>query len=143
MNEENMHTIHNTTDAPMYVGLSGGSSVAIMPGESRPFPIQELAPAWRPTAATDTVAEAPAEGVVADPSLADHVASLQDASAKDIIDLVPDMETALLVAVGEAEQMRKDPRKTVLSAIAEEQLVRADREQVAAIAAGHIAGKAE
>lgn len=72
-----------------------------------------------------------------------HIAALMNETAKELISLVPDMETSLLVALGEAEQQRNEPRKTLLAAIAEEQLSRADREQSAAIAAAHISGKAE
>lgn len=119
-----MHTITNNTDAVIYVGLNNGGSVAVMPGESRPFPISELAPAWRP--------EAEAAAPEAGPSLADEIRKLLKKPSNEIIEQIPSMESGLLTAIGEAEQTAKTPRKGLLSAIAEEQLTRADAEQKAA-----------
>ena len=138
MDENNLHTITNNSESIMHVGINGGGSVAVMPGESRPFAIQELAPAWRPDPAAEI-----AEAIAVESELDQHIAALMNETAKELISLVPDMETSLLVALGEAEQQRNEPRKTLLAAIAEEQLARADREQSAAIAAAHISGKAE
>lgn len=129
-----MHNILNDTKEVKYVGLMVGGSVAIMPGETRPFFIHDLAPGFRPEPQTEEPATPSANE-----ELAAAVDKVLKHTAKEVIDMVPTMETTLLVAVGAAEQTAKDPRKTILSAIAEEQLARADKEHADADAAAKAA----
>lgn len=124
-----MHTITNTTANVIYVGLNNGGSVAVMPGESRPFHIAELAPAWKPD---PVAAEAAASGDDAGSAIDAEVADLRKATATDLIGVLAGLDQAVLVRLGEAEQVDKHPRKTLLSAIGEEQLRRAEAESKAA-----------
>lgn len=138
----NQHTITNNNSHPIYVGLVEGGSVAVMPGESRPFNVAELAPAWRPDVNAEDVAAATG-GTSAEDELVAEIKKLRKKSAKELIELLPDMEPSLLVRLGEAEQVDDAPRKTLLSAIAEEQLRRSAEEHRLAEEAAAAKAKAD
>lgn len=121
-----MHTITNKTAAAIYVGLISGGSVAVMPGESRPFHLDDLAPAWRPDPNTETATvtqEATDEADVglqamAAQSAKDFIAELAAAPVDALTD-------ADLKRLAEIESAKPEPRKTVLGAIQETLLARA------------------
>lgn len=107
--------VHNPGAMPMYV-----AGLMIPPDETRHFDA-DLVPAHLRPVAPEPEAEAPA----------DPVAVLLEHSVKDIKALLPDLDDATLEALGSAEQAAETPRSTLLGAIAEEQLTRAEAAEAA------------
>lgn len=102
--------IYNNTAMPIYVG-----GAMIPPGETRHFDIEQVPHHLRPAAPA-------VEEEVAPNPLADILGH----SVKDIVAMLPALHDDDLVAIGEAEQRAEKPRTTLLGAIAEEQLKRAE-----------------
>lgn len=104
--------VHNPTAMPIYVGAS-----MVLPGETRHFDEQDVPSHLRPTQAE--VEAGP------DESQYDPLAELLALSVKDIVsgfDALTDEEIARL---GALENAAGTPRKSLVSAITEEQLTRA------------------
>lgn len=103
--------VTNNSKMPIYVG-----SEMIPPGETRHFDVADVPAHLRPAAA-----EPEAEAVVVDP-----VEELSGKSAKDIIAAIPGLSDPQLEQLNTLEQARETPRSTVLKAISEASLTRAD-----------------
>jgi hypothetical protein len=117
-----MIPVTNDTQMPIYVGAA-----MIPAGETRLFHEDQVPVHLRPAPTPAAEPEPPK----------DDVAELAKKSAKDIIDMVPNIDTSNLERLGEMEQARmKDgkpqPRTTVLAAISEEILKRAEAAAAAA-----------
>lgn len=102
--------VTNATAMPMFV-----AGQMIPPGETRHFDAHHVPPHLRP-AASEPEPEAPV----------DPLAALLAHSVKDLKEMLPALSDAELEALGEAEQRDETPRTTLLGAIAEEQLKRAE-----------------
>ena len=105
--------VTNNTAMPIYVG-----SNMVPPGETRHFDLAEVPEHLRPAPA-----EVAAEAVETDP-----VEALSAKSAKEIIGAIPGLTDQQLEQLGNLEQARETPRTTVLKAISETSLTRADIE---------------
>lgn len=103
--------VHNNTAMPMYVG-----SEMVPPGETRHFEESQVPLHLRPAKA-----EPVAEVIVEDP-----IQALSEKPAKDIIAAIPGLGVEQLEKLGDIEQLREKPRSTVLAAISEALLTRAD-----------------
>ncbi len=113
--------VTNNGAMAMYV-----AGLMIPPGETRHFDA-DLVPLHLRPAASEAEAEAPAP---------DPLAVLLAHSVKDIKALLPELDDATLEALGSAEQAAETPRSTLLGAIAEEQLTRAEAAEAAKTGAG-------
>ncbi len=102
--------VHNDTAMPMYV-----AGLMIPAGETRHFNLDQVPQHLRPA----PVAE------VAEETQFDPIEELRAGTVKEIIAQIPELADDVLEALGAAEQLAKTPRKSLLSAIAEEQLSRA------------------
>lgn len=107
--KEKIH-VTNSSAMPMYV-----AGQMIPPGETRHFDPDQVPPHLRPAA------PAPEPEPEADP-----VADILGHSVKDIKEMLPALSDDELEALGDAEQQAETPRTTLLGAIAEEQLKRAE-----------------
>ena len=108
--------VHNNTAMPMYVGAA-----MIPPGETRHFDVDHVPPELRPVKAAPIVEPPP-----------DDLAVLLESNVKDIVALLPAASDADLERLGDLEQAKGDAaRKTLLAAIAEENLRRADAKTAA------------
>lgn len=105
----------NDTKMPIYVG-----SNIVPPGETRDFPESQVPVHLRPAPAEDTPAAAEA-GHEENP-----LVSLLDQKVDDVKAAIPGLADAEVELLGELEQMSGNPRKGVLSAVAEEILKRAE-----------------
>ncbi len=103
--------VNNDTAMPIYV-----AGQMIPPGETRHFDPDQVPPHLRPKA-PEPEPEAPS----------DSLAELLDHSVKDIVAQIPALSDADLERLGDLEQAKGgEARKTLLGAIAEAQLDRAD-----------------
>lgn len=110
-----MGTKHITNEglSPIYVG---GKMIA--PGEGRDIDERDLPPELR---------DAPAPVVEeAGPSLDDELGALLKESVKEIKDLLPTLTNEGLDRLAELERGHEHPRKTLLEAVADEAIRRAD-----------------
>ena len=114
--------IENNTPNTIYVG---GRMIA--PGEGRDIDERDLPPELR---------EAPAVVVDEGPSLDDELAALLKESVKEIKDLLPGLTHEGLDRLAELERGHEHPRKTLLEAIADEVIRRADE----ALQSGDLSG---
>lgn len=114
--------VHNPGAMPMYV-----AGLMIPPDETRHFDA-DLVPLHLRPAAAEPEAEAPAP---------DPLAVLLAHSVKDLKAMLPELDDATLDALGSAEQAAETPRSTLLGAIAEEQLTRAEAAEAAKAGAGN------
>lgn len=105
------HPVSNTTAMTIYVGSS-----AVLPGETRHFELEDIPLHLRPPVEEEVPVEESADDVLT----AVLAMNVKDASAK-----LKDLTTEQLEKLGELEQKRDGPRRTLLSAIAEESLNRA------------------
>lgn len=112
--------VHNPGAMPMYV-----AGLMIPPDETRHFDADLVPLHLRPAAPEPEAAPAP-----------DPLAVLLAHSVKDIKALLPELDDATLEALGSAEQAAETPRSTLLGAIAEEQLTRAEAAEAAKAGAG-------
>lgn len=103
--------VSNNTAMPMYV-----AGMMIPPGETRHFDPEQVPVHLRPA----PVAE-PKEETQFDP-----IEELRAGTVKEIVAQIPELADDVLEALGAAEQSDKNPRTSLLSAIAEEQLTRAE-----------------
>lgn len=104
--------IENNTPNTIYVG---GRMIA--PGEGRDIDERDLPPEHR---------DAPVVVVHEGPSLDDELAALLKESVKEIKDLLPGLTHEGLDRLAELERGYEHPRKTLLEAIADEVIRRAD-----------------
>ena len=104
--------IENNTPNTIYVG---GKMIA--PGEGRDIDERDLPPELR---------DAPVVVEPAGPSLDDELAALLKESVKEIKDLLPGLTHEGLDRLAELERGHEHPRKTLLEAIADEVIRRAD-----------------
>jgi hypothetical protein len=102
---------HNDGQNTRYV-----AGIAIPPGEVRMVP-ENRVPRVAPQAAAPELA--------ADPE-AEALERLLEHSVREMGDLLPEIEAGLLDRLEAAEQAKEKPRSTLLAAIAEERLRRAD-----------------
>lgn len=110
-----MGTKHITNDGPNTIYV-GGKMIA--PGEGRDIDERDLPPELR---------DAPAPVVEeAGPSLDDELCALLKESVKEIKDLLPGLTNEGLDRLAELERCYEHPRKTLLEAIADEAIRRAD-----------------
>lgn len=103
--------VTNTSAMPIYV-----AGQMIPAGETRHFDADQVPPHLRP-AAPEPEEEAPV----------DPVAQILGHSVSAIKDMLPSLSDTELEALGAAEQLADKPRTTLLGAIAEEQLARAEK----------------
>lgn len=103
--------VTNESAMPIYV-----AGLMIPPGETRHFDLDQVPPHLRPAAPE------PEPEVQVDP-----VAELLKHSVKDLKEMLPTFNDQELEALGAAEQLAEKPRTTLLGAIAEEQLKRAEK----------------
>lgn len=106
--------VTNATAMPIYVGAA-----MVPPGETRHFEEHDVPLHLRP---------APAEPEEPAPA-ADPAAALLEGTVAHITAALPALPDNLLDRIGELEQQAKAPRKTLLAAIAEETLNRAEAKQ--------------
>ncbi len=104
--------VTNNNKMPIYV-----AGQMIPAGETRHFNADQVPLHLRP-AAPEPVAEEPE---------IDPIAELLAHSVKDLKELLPTFSDEELDALGTAEQLAESPRTTLLGAIAEEQLTRAEK----------------
>ena len=109
-----MGTKHISNDGPHTIYV-GGKMIA--PGEGRDIDERDLPPELR---------GAPVVVVEPEPSLDDELAELLKESVKEIKDLLPTLTHEGLDRLAELERGHEHPRKTLLEAIADEVLRRAD-----------------
>lgn len=104
--------VTNNTAMPLYVG-----SNLVPPGETRDFPESQVPPHLRPAE----------EATPEEETQTDPLAELLAGSVKDIAEQIGDLSDEDLARLGDLEQLKGDTaRKTLLSAIAEETLKRAE-----------------
>jgi hypothetical protein len=103
-------SVHNPTAMPIYVG-----SNMVPAGETRDFPESLVPPHLRPQAAPELAAEPES----------DPVAELLALSVKDIVSGFDALTDEDLARLGALENADDTPRKSLVSAITEEQLKRA------------------
>lgn len=103
--------VTNNTAMPIYVG-----SNMIPPGETRHFDEADVPEHLRPAKAAPVV-----EAVAEDP-----IQALSEKPAKDIIAAIPELGVEALEKLGDIEQLREKPRSTVLAALSEALLARAE-----------------
>lgn len=106
-------TFENTSDLPQYVG-----GMMVLPGEARQFDEDQVPAYLRPPA---EVAEATADPVDDDP-----LQELLSHKVKEVAEAIPDLSDDDLGRLGDLEQLSEAPRKTVLEAVADEILKRAE-----------------
>lgn len=111
--------VHNPGAMPMYV-----AGLMIPSDETRHFDADLVPLHLRPAAPEPEAEAAP-----------DPLAVLLAHSVKDLKPLLPELDDATLDALGSAEQAAETPRSTLLGAIAEEQLTRAEAAEAARNAA--------
>lgn len=114
--------VHNSGAMPIYV-----AGQMIPPGETRHFDADMVPPEFRPAPA--------AEAEQTEPE--DTLAKLSGEKLSVLMPILKDLADAELERLGELEQAKGDEaRKTLLSAIAEETLRRADAAAAAAAGQG-------
>ena len=102
--------VSNTSAMPIYVGAA-----MIPPGETRHFDEQDVPHHLRPAPVAEAAPQAPA----------DPLAELLKGNVAAVVAALPDLTDADVERLGELEQAGQ-ARKGVLSAVAEELLVRAE-----------------
>jgi len=102
--------VENKTKMPLYVG-----SNIVPPGEIRDFPESQVPHHLRPAPVAEAAPQAPA----------DPLAELLKGNVASVVAALPDLTDADVERLGELEQQGQ-ARKGVLSAVAEELLVRAE-----------------
>ncbi|SEO63639.1 hypothetical protein [Nitrosovibrio sp. Nv6] len=106
--------VHNNTGMPIYVG-----SAMILPGETRHFDKHDVPDNLRPKkVAAAEVDEATPPG--------NPLVELLQHKVEDVKATLPTLADGELELLGELEQLGGNPRKGVLSAVAEEILKRAE-----------------
>lgn len=108
-------TVHNTTGMPIYVG-----STMIPAGDSRDFDERDVPAHLRPAPAIAAEVEAPAE-----PPPADPLAELIKKPVREIVEAFGTLTAEQLAELDAREHTDPTPRKTLLEAIGEERLRRA------------------
>lgn len=104
--------VTNNTQMPIYVG-----AYMIPPGETRDFDESQVPAHLRPAPPAPEPEAPPAE---------DPLAAIREQSVADIVELLPALSDDELARLGDLEQIQANPRKTLLAALAEEQLKRAE-----------------
>lgn len=102
--------VRNAGKNMMFVG-----SKAVMPGETRHFHEHEVPAHLRPDAAPVPEPLPPS----------DPLDEISASGVRDVIAALPKLDTAQIERLGEMEQLKDKPRKSVLAMIAEELLKRA------------------